>query len=97
MVRIVSLHAEYDFPSDFRGQVRVFAVAFPLPGPGRLTAHVQYRVERPGNASGTCFIGGYFARTAGQIPVEGSCHIDPLREQRAVGYVGRSVDLVYSV
>ena len=96
-VGVLALETDNCFTSHFGIDVGVFTIVFPHTRPARVTSEVGHRGIRPGNASRLCFISGDACTFTCQFTVEGSSHIDALREESTTQRIGSSVYLVYTV
>ena len=96
-VGVLALETDNCFTSHFGIDVGVFTIVFPHTRPARVTPEVGHRGIRPGNASRLCFISGDACTFTCQFTVEGSSHIDALREESTTQRIGSSVYLVYTV
>ena len=97
MVRITALETEYGFAPHFGIHVAIFAIVLPMTGPAGVTCQVEHRSIGPGDTSGLGFISGDAGTFTHQFAVEGSCHIDALREESSTQCISCSVYLVYAI
>ncbi len=96
-VGIPALEADNGFTSHFSIYIAVFTVVFPHTRPARIASEVGHRSIRPRDASRLCLVSRDACPLTRQFTIEGSSHVDALREESTAQRIGSSMYLVYAI
>ena len=97
VVGVVTLISEHGFAAHLGIHIGIFAIVFVKTRPCGVAGKVDGGVIGPGYHGGTRLVGADLGGTACETAVEGSTHVQVLREECAAHAVGGAVVLVQTV